>query len=168
MARGSSGRPAGGTVRASSATLRGVAEAWVAWATAGAIRNRSGDVYKPSVVRSYNAGLPLRVLPDLGARRLTDIERSDLQSLVDRMVVDGDGASTIRNALLPVRAIYRRALARGDVAVSPTTGPELPAARGIASPRPTRPSSSSPPSRATARCGRRRCSPACAEASYAR
>ena len=119
-----------GTVRASSATLREVAEAWIAGAAAGAIRNRSGDIYKPSVVRSYEPALRLRVVPELGARRLTDIERADLQALVDRMVIDGDGASTIRNVLLPVRAIYRRALARGDVAVNPTTGLELPAVRG--------------------------------------
>jgi len=119
-----------GTVRASSVTLRSAAEAWVAGAAAGAIRNRSGDVYKPSVVRSYESALRLRVLPELGARRLTDVERADLQALVDRMVVDGDGASTIRNALLPVRAIYRRALVRGDVALNPTTGLELPAVRG--------------------------------------
>ncbi len=119
-----------GTVRASSVTLREVAEAWVVGAAAGAIRNRSGDIYKPSVVRSYDSALRLRVLPDLGSRRLTDIERADLQALVDRMVVRGDGASTIRNALLPVRAIYRRSLVRGDVAVNPTTGLELPAVRG--------------------------------------
>jgi len=119
-----------GTARASSVTLRAAADAWVVGAAAGAIRNRSGDVYKPSVVRSYESALRLRVLPDLGARRLGDVERADLQALVDRMVVDGDGASTIRNALLPVRAIYRRALVRGDVAVNPTTGLELPAVRG--------------------------------------
>jgi hypothetical protein len=61
-----------GTFRASTVTLRAAAEAWVAGAAAGAIRNRSGDVYKPSVVRSYESALRLRVLPDLGARRLTD------------------------------------------------------------------------------------------------
>ncbi len=38
--------------------------------------------------------------------------------------------STIRNALMPVRATYRRALVRGEVAVNPTTGLELPAVRG--------------------------------------
>lgn len=119
-----------GTLRAGDTTLREAAEAWLAGAAAGAVLNRSGDVYKPSVVRSYETALRLRVLPDLGARRLTDIERADLQALVDRLVTAGDGASTIRNALLPVRAIYRRALARGDVAVSPTTGLELPAVRG--------------------------------------
>jgi len=119
-----------GTVRAGSVTVREAAEAWVAGAATGSVRNRSGDIYKPGVVRSYAGSLRLRVLPDLGARRLTDVERSDLQRLVDRMVVAGDGASTIRNALMPVRAIYRRALVRGEVAVNPTTGLELPAVRG--------------------------------------
>ncbi len=76
----------------------------------------------------------LRVLPNLGARRLTDIERRDVQALVDRRVAVGDGASTIGNALLPLRAIYRRALAKADVAVNPTTGPELPAVRGTCDP----------------------------------
>jgi integrase len=32
--------------------------------------------------------------------------------------------------MLPVRAIYRRAVARGEIAVNPTTGLEIPAARG--------------------------------------
>ncbi len=31
---------------------------------------------------------------------------------------------------MPLRAIFRRALARGDVAVNPTSGLELPAVRG--------------------------------------
>jgi integrase len=119
-----------GTLRAGYTTLLEAAETWLFGAATGAVRNRSGDVYKPSVVRSYDSALRLRVLPALGARRLTDIERADLQALVDRLVTAGDGPSTVRNALLPLRAIYRRALARGDVAVNPTTGLELPAVRG--------------------------------------
>src|SRR5439155_20986963 len=50
----------------------------------------------------------------------------------------GHEPSTIRNTLLPVRAIFRRALTRGEVAINPTSGLELPAVRGrhdrIASP----------------------------------
>jgi integrase len=46
--------------------------------------------------------------------------------------------ATIRNALLPLRAIYRRACVRDGLAINPTTGLELPAVRGrrdrIASP----------------------------------
>jgi integrase len=48
-------------------------------------------------------------------------------------------ASAIRNTLMPLRAIFRRALARGEVALNPIAGVELPAVRGkrdrIASPR---------------------------------
>ena len=39
-------------------------------------------------------------------------------------------AATLRNALLPLRAICRRALSRGDIQVNPTMGIEIPAVRG--------------------------------------
>jgi integrase len=111
-------------------TLAEAGAAWVVGAGAGAIRNRSGDIYKPSVVRGYEQALRLRVLPDLGAVALGDLQRPDLQALIDRMLLDGRTASTIRNTLLPVRAIFRRALVRGEVAVNPTVGLEVPAVRG--------------------------------------
>jgi integrase len=50
----------------------------------------------------------------------------------------GADPATIRNTLMPLRAIFRRAVARSEVAVNPTSGLELPAVRGgrdrIASP----------------------------------
>jgi integrase len=122
----------------SQVTLREVADGRLAGAREGSIRNRSGDRYKPSVVRGYETSLRLRVLPRLGARKLSEIRRADLQDFADRMLADRTDPSTIRNTLVPVRAIFRRALARGDVAVNPTSGLELPAVRGrrdrIASP----------------------------------
>jgi integrase len=120
-----------GTLRApSQMTLRETAEAWLEGARAGSIRNRSGDRYKPSVIRSYETSLRLRVLPELGNRKFSEIRRRDVQDLADRLLGQGLDPSTIRNTLMPVRAIYRRALARGDVAVNPTRGLELPAVRG--------------------------------------
>ncbi len=120
-----------GTTKApSKATLREAAEAWVAGAKDGSIRTRSGDRYKPSAVRSYEATLRLHLLHDLGAAKLSEVTRSDLQDVVERLHAKGCSPSTIRNALMPLRAIYRRAVARGDVAVNPTTGLELPAVRG--------------------------------------
>jgi integrase len=63
---------------------------------------------------------------------------SDVQRLVNRMMADGLGPSTVRNSLMPLRAIYRQALALDEVAVNPTAGVQLPAVRGkrerIASP----------------------------------
>jgi len=120
-----------GTLRApTQTTLREAAEAWLAGARAGSIRNRSGDRYKPSVIRSYETSLRLRVLPELGTRRFSEIRRRDVQDLVDRLLAQNLDPSTIRNTLMPLRAIYRRAVARSDVAVNPTTGLELPAVRG--------------------------------------
>jgi integrase len=120
-----------GTMTAASApTLDDAAAAWLVGAEAGSVRNRSGDVYKPSAIRGYEQALRLRVLPAFGAARLTDIRRADLQALVDHLLMEDHNPSTIRNTLLPVRAIYRRALARGEVAINPTVGLEMPAVRG--------------------------------------
>ena len=58
------------------------------------------------------------------------------------MLADGRDPSTIRNMLMPLRAIFRRAIARGEVAVNPVSGLELAAVRGrrdrIASPEEAR------------------------------
>jgi integrase len=82
--------------------------------------------------------MALRVLDDLGAAKLSDVARADVQDLADRLLAKGLDPSTVRNALMPLRAVYRRALARGEVAVNPCAGLELPAVRGrrdrIASP----------------------------------
>lgn len=128
-----------GTLRAAgSVTLRQAADEWLAAAQAGFVRNRSGDPYKPSALRGYEQSLRLRIVPALGAAKLGDIRRADVQRLVNRMMADGVGASTVRNALMPLRAIYRQALALDEVAVNPTAGVQLPAVRGkrerIASP----------------------------------
>jgi integrase len=120
-----------GSIRASSAgTLREAADAWIVGAQEGRIRTRSGDRYKPSALRGYEAALRNRVLPDLGGARLSDIRRADIQDFVDRLLAEGLDASTIRNTVMPLRAVFRRAVARGDVAVNPTAGLELPAVRG--------------------------------------
>jgi integrase len=160
-----------GTVRASSPiTLRAAADSWLEGARDGSIRTRSGDVYKPSALRGYDQALRDRILPDLGGAKLADIRRIDLQDLADRMLAEGFDPSTIRNALLPVRAIYRRAIARGDVSGNPTTGLELPAVRG----RRDRVASPAEVARCSRRCpsptvpyGVRRHMPACAAASSA-
>jgi len=120
-----------GALRAASEqTLRQASSAWLEQAREGAIRNRSGDQYKPSVLRGYEQSLRLHVLPDLGAHKLGRITTSDLQRLVERLQGAGLNPSTIRNAILPLRAIYRRACARDGLPINPTCGLELPAVRG--------------------------------------
>jgi integrase len=128
-----------GALRApTSLTVRQAAQDWLQGAEGGVIRNRSGDEYKPSVIRGYEEALRLRVLPAIGAHKLADVAVPDVQDLIDRWQAEGLSASAIRNTIVPLRVIYRRALARGIVAVNPTAGVELPAVRGtrdrIASP----------------------------------
>jgi hypothetical protein len=102
-----------GTLRASDGrSLDDVAKAWLLAAECGEVRNRSGDTYKPSAIRAYETNLRLHVLPTLGTHKLTAIRRVDLQDLVDRPHAQKRAASTVHGAFLPLRAIYRRALAR--------------------------------------------------------
>jgi integrase len=71
--------------------------------------------------------------------KFTAVRRIDLQDFADRLQARGDlSPNAVQSALLPLRAMYRRALVRGEVAINPTIGLELPAIRGrrerIASP----------------------------------
>ena len=120
-----------GTLRGPSpTTLTEAAEQWLEAAKVGAVLTRSGDPYKPSALRSYEQALRTKALPELGHRRLTAVTTNAVQDLVDRLAASGLAPSTIRNAVLPLRAIYRRALQRGEVAVNPTRKLSLPAVRG--------------------------------------
>jgi len=111
------------TVREAAAELvRGMAD--------GTVRTRSGAAYKPSVCRGYESVLRLHVLPDLGGAKLARVRHRDVQALADRMLAAGHDPSTVRNALMPLRTIYRRAVRLGDVATNPVSGVSLPAAPG--------------------------------------
>jgi site-specific recombinase XerC len=72
----------------------------------------------------------LRILPELGGKKLSEVTRVNVQDLADRLVADGKDASTVRNTLMPLRAIFRRAVSRSELAVNPTAGLELPAVTG--------------------------------------
>ncbi len=111
-------------------TLSEVAEEWLAAAQAGIVRTRSGERYKPSALRAYEQALRNRMLPKLGHQRLSAVTRNSIQDMVDGLVAQELSASTVRNAVLPLRAIYRRSLARSEVLTNPTLGLTLPAVRG--------------------------------------
>lgn len=61
--------------------------------------------------------------------RLGDVQRRHVQRLADRLVADGLSPSSVRNALMPLRVIFRRAIRDGLVAVNPCAGLDLPANR---------------------------------------
>ncbi len=120
-----------GTLRAPvRITLNEAATDWLDAARRGVVRTRSGDTYKPSALRTYHHALRKHLLPMLGQRRLSAITRLDIQHLVDELTITGAAPSTVRNAVLPLRAIYRRAHSHEIVAVNPTLGLTLPAVRG--------------------------------------
>jgi integrase len=116
-----------GKLRAPTAvTVRQAAEAFMAGARDGSIPTASGGRYKPATLRGYKVGLDKRVLPALGGRRLSEVERRDVQDLADRLTAEDLSASTVQNTLDPLRVIYRRAIRRDEgVMVDPTEGLEL-------------------------------------------
>lgn len=95
------------------------------------MRDRSGHRYKPGTLREYARVLDLRVLPEFGHRQLADVTRGELQMFVDELLGRGLAASTIRNTINPLQAIYRHAVRRDLVIVNPTREVDLPAARGM-------------------------------------
>jgi integrase len=62
--------------------------------------------------------------------RLADVRRPDLQRFVSELQASGLNASTVQTSLLPLRAIFREAVAMGDLAVNPCIGLKMPAVRG--------------------------------------
>jgi hypothetical protein len=120
-----------GTLRAPTrTTIAEAAAEWLSAAKAEVVRTRAGQPYKPSALRSYEQALRTKVVPELGHLRLSAVTRAAVQDLADRLSASGLKPSTVRNAILPLRAIYRRALARSEVLVNPTLGLALPASRG--------------------------------------
>jgi integrase len=109
-------------------TLHEAVEAWLAGANTDppTILTRSGAPYKPSVLREYERNLRSYVLPVLGARRLSDIRRADLQDLINRIIRSGRSPSTVRNVIVPIRVLFRHALERDEVGANPTNGIRLP------------------------------------------
>jgi len=107
-------------------SLAEAADDWLATAKAGTARTRSGDPYKPSALRSYEEALQTKAVPELGHLRLSAVDRVAVQDLVDRLVAQGLAPSTVRNSVLSLRAIFRRAVARSEVVQNPTLGPRSP------------------------------------------
>jgi len=119
-----------GLLRSSSQlTLAEAAKTWLSAAAAGIVRTRTGEAYKPSAIRAYRQALNHRVFPTLGAKRITAITNTMLQDFADQLSAQGLSASSVRNTILPLRAIFRRAHRRNDVAVNPTLKLTLPVVR---------------------------------------
>jgi integrase len=123
----------------SNTLVKDAAAEWLAAAQAGVVRTRSGEPYKPSAIRGYESTLRRTILPELGDLRLSVLTRTQIQELIDRLVARHLAPSTVANAILPLRAIYRRAVDREEIAVNPTERLALPKDRAardrVAGPR---------------------------------
>jgi site-specific recombinase XerD len=106
----------------------GAAEVFLAGAENGVVRNRSGDKYKPSVIKSYRRSLALYIERELGFKQLDRIRKSDLQAVVDLMGLRLS-PSTIRNMANALRGLHRWAEDRDIVRINPTVGLRLRAVR---------------------------------------
>ena len=96
----------------------------------GAIRNRSDDVYKASVIADYEQALAAHIRPVLGARPLDQVERRHVMHLAEELQRRSLSPSRIRNVLMPLRVIYRRANDLEQMTGSPLDRLRLPAVRG--------------------------------------
>jgi hypothetical protein len=85
----------------SDQTIRQAGQALIAAMRSGVVRTRSGRVYKPSAIRTFESNLELHIYPALGPHRLQDVRRGDVQRLADRLLSSGRSPSTVRNALMP-------------------------------------------------------------------
>lgn len=101
-------------------------ERFVAGARSGAVVNRSGHRYKPSVVAGYERDLRDRVVFAFAGSRLDELRLPDIQRWADALATEGLAPSTVRNIVTALRALYAWALPRGLAEINPTRGLRLP------------------------------------------
>jgi integrase len=115
-------------VRRDGRTLSGALAEFVDGMKAGTVRPKNRAAYKPNSVRSYERAVSKHIEPsELGALKVADVQRQDVQAFADELLADGLSAGTVSNTLNPVQAFYRRALDRGQLAYNPAERIDLPA-----------------------------------------
>lgn len=127
---------------AAQMTLAAAGKRCLEMAQAGEITNRSGRRYKPSALRNVEQDLRLRLIPELGAHRVAEITRSDLQRRVGAWLAQGLSPSKVRATVNAARVVFRDLdLITGTddpLIADPTRGLRLPRSDGkrdrIASP----------------------------------
>lgn len=111
-------------------TLRQEAEAWHRRAVAGEATTRSGLPFKPAVIRGVESDFRIYVTPEIGARRLSELTRRDVQALVDRLRARGLSGSKVRGIVTSLKIVLRRSLEDDEITVNPTERLRLPPPAG--------------------------------------
>lgn len=110
--------------------LRDAAEDWLRKAEAGVSLARGDKPYRPSTLRGYRRALEQHLYPALGDHRLDRVTRGELNALVQTLQATGAAAQTVKNVIVPLRALYRNALDLEQVVGNPTVGMRVPAGSG--------------------------------------
>jgi integrase len=114
-------------------TKKTVRTAWtefMAAVTSGEVFSRYRRPYSPSALRTYESDFRRFIDPELGATRLDDVRRGDVQAFIDRLNGRGLSGSRVRGIVTPLQALYRWADKRDMVTIDPTVNLELPALGG--------------------------------------
>lgn len=114
----------------SAVTLREEAAAWIARAETGEALTRGGRKYKPSVVRLVEADFRLHLDDELGAMKLGELRRQDVQQLVDRLRARGLSGSKVRGIATSLKIVLRRPLEDDEITINPTERLRLPKPAG--------------------------------------
>lgn len=109
-------------------TVAAAVDGFIEAAQAGRAVNRSGRPYMPSALRDVRGILDYHVVPELGAMRLRDVRRTDIQRLVDRLGADQLSESRIRSVISALRALYGYAIDQGQAEFNPADGLLMPEA----------------------------------------
>lgn len=116
----------GQLARRSPERLRDARVKFIDAAREGRALNKFGRVYKQSAWEDIDECLRKHVVPKLGSRRLGDIQRGDIQQLVDDLAPRLSG-SRVRSIVNAIRSLYRWAQDRDLVGHDPAASVRLPA-----------------------------------------
>jgi integrase len=114
----------------SSKTLREEAAEWRVRAEAGQALTRSGRPYKPGVIRGVEADFRLHLDEHLGAVKLGDLRRQDVQRRVEELQASGLSGSKVRGIVTSLKIVLRRPLQDDEMSIDPTERLRLPATNG--------------------------------------
>lgn len=89
----------------SSLRVDGAIEAFLRAARAGRALNKNGRRYKRSAIRTLAGALEGHVSGAIGAKRLRDVRRGDVQRLVDKLTPTKSGSS-VRRVVNAIRSLY--------------------------------------------------------------
>jgi integrase len=113
--------PASSTMRVQASV-----EAFLNAIESGSARNKHGRRYKPSAIRDLRGALEGHVKDHLGAKRLADVRRGDVQRLIDELTLTLSG-SRVRTVVNAIRSLYAWAQDRELVDHDPAARVRLPA-----------------------------------------